>query len=88
MTTGAKNLIRVGSAEEVKRRGCTVVTGGGHTIAVFKRDDGFAAVDNRCPHMGFPLDRGPSRTAFSPVTGTTPASTFRAAAHSIRSRTT
>ena len=58
MTTGAKNLIRVGSAEEVKRRGCTVVTGGGHTIAVFRRDDGFAAVDNRCPHMGFPLDRG------------------------------
>ena len=58
MTTGAKNLIRVGSAEEVKRRGCTVVTGGGHTIAVFMRDDGFAAVDNRCPHMGFPLDRG------------------------------
>ena len=58
MTTGAKNLIRVGSAEEVKRRGCTVVTGGGHTIAVFRRDGGFAAVDNRCPHMGFPLDRG------------------------------
>ena len=58
MTTITKNLIRVGSAEEVKRRGCTVVTGGGHTIAVFRRDDGFAAVDNRCPHMGFPLDRG------------------------------
>ena len=25
---------------------------------MFKRDDEFAAVDNRCPHMGFPLDRG------------------------------
>ena len=58
MTTATKNLIRVGSMEEVKERGCTVVTGGGHTIAVFRRDDEFAAVDNRCPHMGFPLDRG------------------------------
>lgn len=58
MTTATKNLIRVGSVEEVKERGCMVVTGGGHTIAVFRRDDEFAAVDNRCPHMGFPLDRG------------------------------
>ena len=58
MTTATKNLIRVGSVEEVKQRGCMVVTGGGHTIAVFRRDEEFAAVDNRCPHMGFPLDRG------------------------------
>ncbi len=58
MTTTTKNLLKVGSVEEVSERGCTVVTGGGHTIAVFKRDDEFAAVDNRCPHMGFPLDRG------------------------------
>ncbi len=58
MTAATKNLIRVGSVEEVKQRGCMVVTGGGHTIAVFRRDDEFAAVDNRCPHMGFPLDRG------------------------------
>ncbi len=58
MTTATKNLIRVGSVEDVKQRGCMVVTGGGHTIAVFRRDDEFAAVDNRCPHMGFPLDRG------------------------------
>ena len=58
MTTTTRNLLRVGSVEEVKQRGCTVVTGGGHTIAVFQRENGFAAVDNRCPHMGFPLDRG------------------------------
>ena len=58
MTATTKNLIRVGSVEEVKERGCAVVTGGGHTIAVFRRGDAFAAVDNRCPHMGFPLDRG------------------------------
>ena len=58
MTATTKNLIRVGSVEDVKERGCAVVTGGGHTIAVFRRGDAFAAVDNRCPHMGFPLDRG------------------------------
>ena len=58
MTATTKNLLRVGSVEDVKERGCTVVTGGGHTIAVFRRGDAFAAVDNRCPHMGFPLDRG------------------------------
>ena len=58
MTATTKNLLRVGSVEEVKQRGCMVVTGGGHTIAVFRRGDEFAAVDNRCPHMGFPLDRG------------------------------
>ena len=58
MTTTADRLIDAGSVEEVRARGCTVVTGGGHAIAVFPLGDRFAAVDNRCPHMGFPLDRG------------------------------
>ena len=56
MTTD--KLLQVGTVEEVRERGCRVVTGGGHTIAVFPWGDEFAAVDNRCPHMGFPLDRG------------------------------
>ena len=54
----SEKLLRVGTVEEVRERGCRVVTGGGHTIAVFPWGDEFAAVDNRCPHMGFPLDRG------------------------------
>ena len=58
MATMTDGRIRVGTADELKARGCTVVTGGGHTIAVFAHDDGVFAVDNRCPHMGFPLDRG------------------------------
>ena len=58
MATMTDKLIRIGTADELKARGCTVVTGGGHTIAVFAHDDGVFAVDNRCPHMGFPLDRG------------------------------
>ena len=53
-----EDLIRVGPLNELKQRGCTVVTGGGHIIAVYYHDDHVYAVDNRCPHMGFPLDRG------------------------------
>ena len=58
MATAAHAHIRVGTLEELKARGCTVVTGGGHTIAVFAHDGKVYAVDNRCPHMGFPLDKG------------------------------
>ena len=58
MTTTTERLLSAGTVEEVRARGCTVVTGGGHAIAVFPIGDRFAAVDNRCPHMGFPLDRG------------------------------
>ncbi len=58
MTTTAEGILYAGTVEEVRARGCTVVTGGGHAIAVFPLGDRFAAVDNRCPHMGFPLDRG------------------------------
>ncbi|MDD9995655.1 MAG: Rieske 2Fe-2S domain-containing protein, partial [Dehalococcoidia bacterium] len=58
MTRTIERLLNAGSVEEVRARGCTVVTGGGHAIAVFPIGDRFAAVDNRCPHMGFPLDRG------------------------------
>ena len=58
MATMTDAQIRVGTLEELRARGCTVVTGGGHTIAVFAHDDKVFAVDNRCPHMGFPLDRG------------------------------
>jgi nitrite reductase/ring-hydroxylating ferredoxin subunit len=36
----------------------TVVSGGRHGIAVFATEDGIYAVDNRCPHMGFPLHKG------------------------------
>jgi nitrite reductase/ring-hydroxylating ferredoxin subunit len=53
-----EELIRVGPLDELKQRGCTVVTGRGHTIAVYYHDGQVYAVDNRCPHMGFPLDRG------------------------------
>ena len=58
MTTTVEGQIKVGMLEEVKARGCTVVTGAGRTIAVFYHQDRVYAVDNRCPHMGFPLEQG------------------------------
>ena len=58
MATSVAGLINAGTLERLRERGCTVVTGGGHAIAVFYHDGRVFAVDNRCPHMGFPLDRG------------------------------
>src|SRR6266568_1651440 len=53
--------VRVGSVAELRERGCTVISAGGHGIAVFCHEAGFSAVDNRFPHMGFPLSRGTVR---------------------------
>ena len=58
MNRSTPEHINAGSLEQVRERGCTVVTGGGHAIAVFFHDGQVYAVDNRCPHMGFPLERG------------------------------
>jgi nitrite reductase/ring-hydroxylating ferredoxin subunit len=61
MATALEGHIRVGALDQLRARGCSVVTGGGHTMAVFYHDGQVYAVDNRCPHMGFPLDRGSVR---------------------------
>ena len=58
MATQVKGRISVGPLAQLKERGCSVVTGSGHAIAVFYHEGNIYAVDNRCPHMGFPLDRG------------------------------
>ena len=54
-------LVRVGSLEELKAKGCLVASAGRHNVAVFWHEDHAWAVDNRCPHMGFPLSRGTVR---------------------------
>jgi nitrite reductase/ring-hydroxylating ferredoxin subunit len=41
--------------------GCLSVTVEKHTIAIFLCDSKIYAVDNRCPHMGFPLNQGTVR---------------------------
>src|SRR5918995_7253016 len=52
------HLIRVGPRAELD--GVTVVSGGRHGIAVFPSSvsEAVYAIDNRCPHMGFPLHKG------------------------------
>src|SRR5713101_5048762 len=61
MSTIAAERVRAGSVAELEDRTCTVISAGGHDIAVFAHDGRFFAVDNRCPHMGFPLSRGTVR---------------------------
>ena len=55
---GEKTLVRVGTLSELQERCCMTVNAKGNTIAVFYQGGNVYAVDNRCPHMGFPLDRG------------------------------
>src|SRR5712691_6888793 len=50
--------IRVGTLEELKAKGMTVVHGGACPLLVVHDRGSVFALDNRCPHMGFPLDRG------------------------------
>ncbi len=61
MSTATPQRVCVGTVTELNERGCTVVSAGGHGVAVFAHEGRFAAVDNRCPHMGFPLSRGTVR---------------------------
>jgi nitrite reductase/ring-hydroxylating ferredoxin subunit len=50
--------IRVGTVEEVKQRRAMVIAGSDRPVAIFYHQEHIYAVDNRCPHMGFPLHRG------------------------------
>lgn len=50
--------VRVGTVEDLKAAGRLVVKAGTHGVCVFWDEDGPKALDNRCPHMGFPLHRG------------------------------
>ena len=47
-----------GPLTDLREKGVKVIRGGAHPIAVFLEDKALSAVDNRCPHMGFPLHRG------------------------------
>ncbi|MBV8942018.1 MAG: Rieske 2Fe-2S domain-containing protein [Solirubrobacterales bacterium] len=51
-------LVRATSLPELRAAGCLVVHADGHSLCLFADGDQVHAVDNRCPHMGFPLHRG------------------------------
>jgi nitrite reductase/ring-hydroxylating ferredoxin subunit len=51
--------IRVADALEIKIGGAIVARHEGHQIAVFRLGESdFRAVDNLCPHEGYPLVQG------------------------------
>jgi nitrite reductase/ring-hydroxylating ferredoxin subunit len=51
-------FLYAGTLEELKNKGRLVVRGPHRPIVVINDQDRVYALDNRCPHMGFPLDRG------------------------------
>jgi nitrite reductase/ring-hydroxylating ferredoxin subunit len=51
-------FVRAGTLEELKAKGRLVVRGSHRPILVVSDQGRVHAFDNRCPHMGFPLDRG------------------------------
>jgi hypothetical protein len=50
--------VHVAELADVQGRGCLVVQVKEHTLSLFYYGDHIYAVDNRCPHMGFPLNHG------------------------------
>src|SRR5262252_10803529 len=58
MDASPTDFVHAGSLEELKAKGRLVVHGPHRPILVVHDKDRVFALDNRCPHMGFPLDRG------------------------------
>jgi len=54
----APQRMRAASLKELEEKGRLVVGVEGHTICLLHEGGEVHAVDNRCPHMGFPLHRG------------------------------
>jgi len=48
----------VATVAELEQEGMKVLTADGQPIVVFASNGGFHAVEDRCPHMGFPLSKG------------------------------
>ena len=50
--------ITIGTLDELRRRGCLTGKAGTQPVCVLWSDGAPFALDDRCPHMGFPLHRG------------------------------
>jgi nitrite reductase/ring-hydroxylating ferredoxin subunit len=53
--------VRVATLADFEATDRKVVSAGDRPVLLLRYDGRFYAVDNRCPHMGFPLDRGTVR---------------------------
>lgn len=58
MDAPTSDFVQVGSLEELKAKVRLVVRGRHRPILLVHENGHVFALDNRCPHMGFPLDRG------------------------------
>jgi nitrite reductase/ring-hydroxylating ferredoxin subunit len=58
LETKSGNFVRAARLDDVRAAGRTSVRVAGHSLALFFHGGKVHAVDNRCPHMGFPLHRG------------------------------
>jgi nitrite reductase/ring-hydroxylating ferredoxin subunit len=58
LQTRSANFVRAARLDDVRAAGQMSVRVAGHSLALFFHDGKVYAVDNRCPHMGFPLHRG------------------------------
>jgi nitrite reductase/ring-hydroxylating ferredoxin subunit len=54
----SSDFVAVADEAELSEQGRELVTVNGQAIALFHHEGEVHAVDNRCPHMGFPLARG------------------------------
>jgi nitrite reductase/ring-hydroxylating ferredoxin subunit len=57
-TVESGHYVRAARVEDLQAAGCVVARVNGHALALFSHGGQVYAVDNRCPHMGFPLQRG------------------------------
>ncbi|MBW4621101.1 MAG: Rieske (2Fe-2S) protein [Cyanosarcina radialis HA8281-LM2] len=58
MSAKPEQYVRAAKLEDVRKTGRLVVAIAGHTLLLISVDNKVYAVDNRCPHMGFPLHKG------------------------------
>ena len=58
MENAASDFVRAGTFEELRAKGRLVVHGRHRPVPLVHEGGQVFALDNRCPHMGFPLDRG------------------------------
>ena len=53
--------IYVSTLQELEKNGCMSINVQGHDLVIFYHEGHVYALDNRCPHMGFPLSRGTTK---------------------------
>ena len=58
VSTGHMTMTRACTVDDLRQAGVLTPSGLSQSVALFWHDGEVFAIDNRCPHMGFPLARG------------------------------